>query len=319
MLAVWRLLPIMVSGVLAAVHSMSPAAVAAEKAQSAGVSAMHRTVRVAYLHHSTGEAIWQGGVRGRVFRAWESGFMPRWGKTWLNKSYAFGVPGFFDSWNAAHGTDYRITRLTYPATTGGYPWANYPYDYWNLWVAHSGERHDRGELNLDDLVRDYDVIVFKHCFPVSQIVPQAGVPDVALSEKAIGNYKLQYEALKRRLRQFPTKQFVLWTGPVLARSATDAGQAQRTRQFFDWVRSTWDEKGDNIFLWDFYSIAADEHGFLAERHESAPGNSHPGAELSRVAAALIARRIVDVIEGRGDSSERTGLATEADGSKQTRR
>ena len=32
-----------------------------------------------------------------------------------------------------------------------YPWANYPYDYWNLWVKHTGSSRDRGELNLDDL------------------------------------------------------------------------------------------------------------------------------------------------------------------------
>ena len=236
--------------------------------------------------------------------------MPTWGRDWANKIYPFGVPGFIARWNATNATDYRITQLTYPATTAGYPWENYPYDYWNLWVAHTGDRRDRGEMNLDDLVRDFDVIVFKHCFPVSEIVAPHGEPDVTSSARTIDNYKLQYEALKRRLHQFPEKRFILWTGPVLAPSATDAAQAGRAREFFDWVRTTWDEKGDNIFLWDFYSVEADPNGYLTAGQGVAPGNSHPGSALSRAGAALIGRRIVDVIEGRGDSAARTGHAPE---------
>lgn len=100
------------------------------------------TVRIAYLHHSTGGNIWAGGV-----------------------------PQFFTSYNTAHGTNYQITSITYPATGGGYPWANYPYDYWNLWVNHTGTSQDRGELNLDQLAADYDVIMFKHCFPVQSQYP----------------------------------------------------------------------------------------------------------------------------------------------------
>jgi hypothetical protein len=268
---------------------------------------MTGAVRIAYLHHSTGEAVWRGGVRGRLFRIWESTVMPVWAKNWANKFCPFGVPGFIAKWNVVNKTDYRIVRLTYPSTANGYPWENYPYDYWNLWVAHTGEHRDRGELNLDDLVRDYDVIVFKHCFPVSRILAESNDPDVKLDEKTIGNYMLQYEALKRRLHQFPTKRFILWTGPVLAQSATDDEQAQRARKFFDWVRTTWDEKGDNIYLWDFYSISADTNGYLAAHFESAPGNSHPGKKLCRDAAALVGRRIVDVIEGRGDSAARSGV------------
>jgi len=293
-------------GLVAGVHAAPTVAQPESGIESMDrVAAMKGTVRIAYLHHSTGEAVWQGGARGRLFRIWERA-TPGWANSWVSKVYPSSVPGIIANWNAANGTDYRIAHLTYPATTSGYPWENYPYDYWNLWVAHAGDQHDRGEMNLDDLARDYDVIVFKHCFPVSGIMPQSGEPDVKLKDKTIGNYMLQYEALKRRLHQFPTKRFIVWTGPVLAQSATDAAQAQRARQFFDWVRTTWDEKGDNIYLWDFYSIAADANGYLAARHESAPGNSHPGADLSRIAAALVGRRIVDVIEGRGDSGAITG-------------
>lgn len=270
------------------------------------MKAMSGPVRIAYLHHSTGEVVWTGGVHRRLYRVWQS-VVPELVKGWFDGLWSGGVPDFIRRWNREHGTSYRIDNLTYPATRDGYPWANYPYDYWNLWVAHTGERRDRGELNLDDLVKDHDVIVFKHCFPVSRIAEDTQPPSVSSSAKTLGNYKLQYEALKARLHQFPEKRFILWTGAALERgSNTNAAQAKRAREFFDWVKGSWDEKGDNIFVWDFYELEADAEGFLAPANASAPRNSHPGSAFARSVAPLIGRRIVDVIEGRGDTASVTG-------------
>jgi hypothetical protein len=248
-----------------------------------------QTVRIGYLHHSTGEAVWNGGVRA-----------------------------FVEAWNAARRTDYRITRVTYPATTGGwppvlhrlapnkYPWANYPYDYWNLWVKHTGRDRDRGELNLDDLTERYDVIVFKHCFPVSRVKPDDGAASVSSSQKTIANYRLQYEALKARLRQFPTKRFIVWTGAALPEAATNAEEGARARQFFEWVKRTWDEKGDNIFVWDFHELETEGGLFLKPEYCAKPRDAHPSATFAKQVAPLVGQRIVDVIEGRGDDASLTG-------------
>ena len=267
-----------------------------------------RTVRIAYLHHSTGEIVWAAGSHRRVYALWDA--LPEAAKRLGDRVWSGGVPDFVRRWNAAHATDYRITAITYPATAGGYPWANYPYDYWNLWVRHSGASRDRGELTLEELVQAYDVVVFKHCFSVSRIREEAGPASAASDAKTLGNYKLQYEALKARLHQFPGTRFVLWTGPALDRGSTDPAQARRARAFFDWVRETWDEKGDNIFLWDFWALSADDDGMLAPGRSVAPGNSHPSAPFARSVAPLLARRIVDVVEGRGDSAPITGAAAE---------
>jgi hypothetical protein len=269
-------------------------------------SAMTHTVRIAYLHHSTGEIVWRGGIHRHLFRL-AALVAPAFVSTWVNRIRPLGVPGFITAWNAAHGTEYRIRRLTYPATKAGYPWANYPFDYWNLWVAHTDRNRDRGEFNLDDLTRDYDVIVFKHCFPVSRMVADAAASTTATDAKTLGNYKSQYEALKRRLHQFPSKKFILWTGPPLSRAATNPEEALRAQRFFEWVTSTWDERGDNIFLWDYRSLAVAADGCLAAQHEASPGNSHPSAGFARTVAPLIGRRIVDVIEGRGDAASSTGI------------
>jgi len=252
------------------------------------MTSMTGKVRVAYLHHSTGGNVWKGGV-----------------------------PEFFKSWNAEHRTDYRITELTYPATTGGrskllrslgprYPWANYPYDYWNLWVAHSGESRDRGELNLDDLVKDYDVIVFKHCYPVSGVLADGDAASVSSSAKTLSNYRLQYEAIRARLRQFPAKRFIVWTSAALTEQNTTPDQAERSRQFVEWVKRSWDEPGDNVFVWDFHALETGGGPFIKPDYAMSGTDSHPNATLSKLAAPLIGRRIVDVIEGRGDSVSLTG-------------
>jgi hypothetical protein len=275
----------------------APLALAADPAGSAPPAAaaqvpgtMTRTVRIAFLHHSTGGNVWKGGV-----------------------------PEFFQGWNAAHGTDYRITDLTYPASTGGwpwimrrlvthYPWENYPYDYWNLWVAHTGASRDRKELNLDDIARDYDVIVFKHCYPVSGIEPDDGAPSVSSRKKTLANYRLQYQALRERLAQVPDRKFIVWTGPALTAAATNPEQSQRARAWADWVRSSWDRPGDNVFLWDFYALETRGGLVLPDADATSPTDPHPNPALARRVAPLLGQRIVDVIEGRGDTASLTGEA-----------
>jgi hypothetical protein len=229
--------------------------------------------KIAYLHHSTGEVIWNGGI-----------------------------PQGVTTWNNQHQTNYQISTLAYPSTAGGYPWANYPYDYWNLWVNHTGSSRDRGELNLDDLAAQYDVIVFKHCFPVSGVLPDTGTPNVGSEAKTTENFKLQYAALKTRLHQFQNKKFILWTGPALRQSDTTSDQAARARAFFEWVKATWDEPNDNIFLWDFRDLETEGTGlYLSSKYAS--GDSHPNSTLAQLAAPLFVGRLVDVIEGRGDTDK----------------
>ncbi|HWQ10335.1 MAG TPA: hypothetical protein VN436_14540 [Holophaga sp.] len=249
-------------------------------AQATVTLASAGTAKIAYLHHSTGGCVWDGGV-----------------------------PGFFTSYNQANGTDYGITSITYPDTSNGYPWANYPYDYWNLWVRHTGSSQDQQELNLDQLAAQYDVIVFKHCFPVSAIGPDSDcVPASVSSEvKTVANYKLQYEALKARMKAFPGTKFIVWTGAALKQGETTEAQALRAKAFFDWVKASWDVPGDNIFVWDFWTLeTAGTTGTLYLNDAYAQGDSHPADAFCRTVAPFVSRRIVDVIEGRGDTGTLTG-------------
>jgi hypothetical protein len=255
-------------------------AVGSNTAQTTVTVALTGTIRIAYLHHSTGGNVWSGGV-----------------------------PEFFDTYNTDHGTDYQIGEHNYPDTGGGYPWANYPHDYWNLWVNHTGTSQDRGELNLDQLAAQYDVIMFKHCFPVSNIQSDSdcGTASVSSECKSVANYQAQYEALKVRMHGFPNKKFVVWTGAALIQGATTQEEAGRARDFFNWVKTTWDVPGDNIFVWDFWSLETTGSGAgLYLNPDFSAGDSHPNASFCETVAPYIAQRIIDVIEGRGDSGSITG-------------
>lgn len=237
-------------------------------------TAPRQSVRIVLLHHSTGECVWNGGV-----------------------------PAWFEAYNAARGTQYAIAEQAFPKESP-YGWENYPYDYWNIWVRNAGNRPYKQEPTLEILSKQYDVIVLKHCFPVSAIDADTGQADVASSDKRLENYRLQYAALKKKMHEFPKVKFIVWTPAALVAGETDAEQAGRAKQFAEWVRSAWDEKGDNIFLWDFRALETEGGLYLKPAH--AAGDSHPNEEFSRKVAPLLAQRIVDVIEGRGDTGSLLG-------------
>lgn len=233
-------------------------------------------VGIIFLHHSTGGVVWEGGV-------------PQW----------------FEQYNAQQGTNYQIVERAFPKDSP-YGWNNYPYDYWNIWVEHAGNRPYKQEPTLEILTRQYDIIVWKHCFPVSAIQEDTGDPDVRSAEKRIENYKLQYEALKVKMRSFSETKFVVWTGAALVQSDTDEASARRARAFFDWVKNEWDEPGDNIYLWDLYELETEGGLYLKNEYAASSNDSHPSSAFAKRVAPLFGQRIVDVIEGRGDSSSLSG-------------
>jgi hypothetical protein len=228
------------------------------------------SMKIIFLHHSTGGKIWNGGI-----------------KKWLKK------------YNKNSGTDYEIVEVEFPARSP-YGWSNYPYDYWNIWVNNAGNQEYKREPTLELLAPEYDMVVFKHCYPVSNIQPDIGEAAVDSPEKRLENYMLQYNALKEKMHQFPDTKFLVWTGAAQVRAKTSEDQATRARAFFEWVKTEWDEPGDNIFVWDFFELATKGGLYLAEEYADGPRNSHPNKKFAKLAAPELCQRMVDVIEGRTD-------------------
>lgn len=239
-------------------------------------------MKVIFLHHSTGEVVWNGN-------------------TSIGETNS--LPSLLLKYNEDNETAFSIKELSYPKASP-YGWNNYPYDYYNIWIKNGGDQPYMEESTLEILTKEYQVIVFKHCFPVCDILPDDGNPDIDSPKQTLANYKLQYQALKSKMHEFPGIKFILFTGAAHVQGATTEADALRAKEFFNWVINIWDESGDNIYLWDFYSLETE--GGLYLKDEYSAGDSHPNASFAGQVAPLLFNRIIDVITNNGQKTSLTG-------------
>jgi len=102
------------------------------------------------------------------------------------------------------------------------------------------------------------------------------------------------------MHEFPDNKFILWTPAVQTKKLLSEDQAMRTLDFRDWIVNEWDVKGDNIYIWDFYSYETEGGLYLAEKNSVSSDNSHPNVQFSTRMAPLFGQYIIDVIESRVD-------------------
>lgn len=234
--------------------------------------------KVIYLHHSTGQNIWDGGIPEQV-----------------------------EQYNTDHGTNIEISQQAYPYEP--HPWENNPYEYWNLWVNHTGDDRYEEQPTLDQITADFDVVVWKNCFISAGMVPDDGNPDVSSQEKTPANYTLQFNALKEAMNKHQDTTFVVWTIPPKTAGDTTDEAAKLTNEFVDWMRTEWDTPGDNVYLWDYHALAMEgsEDGVHPKPGYSvAEQDSHPSEETAKRTAPKFVNRLGDVMSGKGDTGPITG-------------
>lgn len=235
--------------------------------------------KIIFLHHSTGHNIWIGNTNKFIYKFTKKG----------------DVQKFFAEYNKRNKTDYEINHQWFPKQAP-YGWNNYPYDYYNIWVKNGGDDSYLNEPTLETLSKEYDVIIFKHCFPVSRILEDIGTPEIDSDKKRIENYKEQYIALKKKMHEFPNTKFILWSPAVCTRNQITEGEAKRTYQFYKWILEEWNEKYDNIYIWDFYRFETEGELYLPDKNAVGPDNSHPNIEFSARVAPHFCKFIIEVIE-----------------------
>lgn len=241
-----------------------------------------KSYNIIFLHHSTGQLIYNAGIESnRIFR-----------KLFPQKAY---VSKWFYDYNKKNKTNYIITEQYFPKSSP-YGWNNYPYDYYNIWVKNAGEIPYLEEPTLEILTKKYDLIIFKHCYPVSNIYNDINKPDVNSNEKRLENYKLQYLALKRKFHEFPHTKFLVWTGAVQVKSNITEEQAINTKSFFDWVRNEWSTDNDNVYIWDFYDLETEGELYLKKENAKGVKDSHPGKLFAKRVAPLFCHKIIEVIQ-----------------------
>lgn len=237
--------------------------------------------KIIFLHHSTGYAVWLGNTNKFLYKFTGKG----------------DVQKYIDKYNRKNKTAYKVSEQFFPKKEP-YGWNNYPYDYYNIWVKNADSVYYMEEPSLKALTSEYDIIIFKHCFPLSKTIEDTGTPDINSSVKSLENFKLQYGALKGKMHKFPSTRFIIWTPAVNTRKLMSEGQAVRAREFHDWIVNEWDEKDDNIFIWDFYSYETEGGLYLAEKNAVSADNSHPNVEFAARIAPRFGQFIIDVAESK---------------------
>lgn len=258
-------------------------------------------MNILYIHHSTGGVIWQGEKASIITRAAR--------KVSTGLADALGgkakLPSLFDKYNKENNKNYLIKEIAFPKAAP-YGWHNYPYDYYDIWVKHAGNEPYMEEPTLEMLTKQYQVISFKHCYPVSNIQADKDSADINSDYKSLSNYKLQYTALRDKMHEFPNTKFVVWTGAAQVKSAVTEDQATRAREFFRWVKEEWDLPGDNIHIWDLYSLETEGGLYFKEEYATSSNDSHPNTDFAGKAVQLVFNRLIDVIETNGTGTNLKG-------------
>lgn len=233
---------------------------------------------VIFLHHSTGGNVYHEGQ----------------------------VAEYINTYNQQHQTNINITEKAYP--NDPWPWENYPYDYWKLWIDGSCENSQSGIECLSSLAQQYDVIIFKHCFPGAGIKSDKSNGDITSSKKTLPNYKLQYRALRELFDTMPDTKFIAWTLAPLHQLSTNKDEANRAREFVEWVNNEWltedGKEHPNIFVFDFFSLAAEldsnsvvgKFNCLKYEYEGSHsnGDSHPNKLANETIGPIFGQEIVEV-------------------------
>ncbi len=243
---------------------------------------MSKENKAIFLHHSTGFNIWKGNVSKVSWKLFKEGDTQKAVKK-LNKKYK---------------TNFTLDELWYPKNSD-----NNPIDYYNIWIKENGQS---GELSLESFTENYGLIIFKHCFPISNIEENDSVANIESTKHTLDNYKLQYEALKKKMHEFPETKFLIWTGATNVQGVTTEESAQRMREFSDWVRNEWNEKDDNIFLWDFYELETEGSLYLKDEFAYSVSDSHPNKNFAAKTSEYFVNRIFDVFLGKADETKITG-------------
>ena len=197
-------------------------------------SAVPRTVF--FIHHSTGQIYWDGGLRAAL--------------------QAHGYSGSAPWWDG--GTD--------------------PGDFPALF---------RDSANWD-IFGDYGIIIFKSCFPASDIG----------SSGDLEQYKAWYRELYAVFSANPNKLFVPLSTPPLLKAHTSAASAARALQFENWLMGEFKTQyeGKNLAPFRLHSLLSDDDGYLAAEFISSPSDDHPNNHSGQVVGAAIWPHLDEALE-----------------------
>ncbi len=220
---------------------------------------------VIFLHHSTGgNLINQGGVRERFTEAGFDFWDHHYNQTGLSRpdgssaGYNYRIPG--------DNTDPDGLANIFAQPVYALP------------------------LNALSGLLQHEVIVFKSCFPASNIV----------SDEQLEQDKVWYLGMRDVMDAHPDRVFVVMSPPPLNPAATTPEAAARARAFADWLTSDeYLEGHPNVFAFDFFDQLAEddpsssEVNMLRAEYRLEGEDSHPNQVANVTVGPIFAKAVMD--------------------------
>ncbi len=120
---------------------------------------------------------------------------------------------------------------------------------------------------------NYEVVMFKSCFPASNIE----------SDEQTAEYKRYFNQIGKAFRKENKVFFIACTAPPLVPNESSRANAKRARRFNNWLKNEWAPQFLNVAVFDFYGVLSDNKGFLRKPYRVDEYDSHP-ATLGNKAA-----------------------------------
>lgn len=181
---------------------------------------------------------------------------------------------------------------------------------WPEWFTRSGSsRNMQALFQLNDKNSSYSrslknpggenrIIMFKSCYPNSELGGRPGDPPKKGGDLTVGNAKAIYNELLQYFGQRPDKLFIAVTAPPVL----DRSRSSNARAFNNWLVNNWLKgyNGKNVAVFDFYNVLTgpdNHHRFRNGRIEHTTqkgrntlyyptgGDEHPTAKGNRKATA----------------------------------
>jgi hypothetical protein len=227
-----------------------------------------KTVKLIFIHHSTGEAWLADGHGGLGIALKNNNYFVS------DTNYGWGPSGIGSSTDTGHWW------LWFRGSNS----STYMHALYTEFNQHSSYTR----LSTDpDSSRENEIVMFKSCFPNSAI---SGKPDDpattgsnplrgqgAGSSMTVANVKGIYNDILTYFAAHQDKLFVLIATPPLASNATDAAHAENARAVANWLVNKWLENygHKNVAVFDFYNVLT-SNGGNADKNDlgESSGNHH---------------------------------------------
>jgi hypothetical protein len=238
-------------------------------------TAQSNLISVIFLHHSTGANLVKDGNVRKLFQQrapfiafWDHGYDPekKMGKSVFTSPLHSHIHGLRDATGRVMPASFHI------------PNNNTDPDGLAELFSQSVTNPPTNALSH---ILQFDVVIFKSCFPVTAIA----------SDEQLRTYQKYYITIRDVIDRYRDKMFIPMTPPPLRASMTNAEMSQRARHFANWIMSEdYHEQRPHLKPYDFFSQLATPETYpqantlQPEFCRSTPSDSHPNIQANRTVA-----------------------------------